>query len=189
MEPKKRRSVSSKSHRRFDRWTKEESLKLLEAVKKFSTKNWKVIANEVGTKSRDSCYQHWRRVVNPELKKEKFSKDELIVLANAIREYGKHHWTKVSLMLPHRSDTNCRARWRMIEKGTSPFDAYLRQIAAGRQQSDAVELDSPTGSSSFSGTQSDRSESDSGKYSEEKSEWNPIPWQKPLIRWDRGPFD
>eukprot|EP01028_Stygiella_incarcerata_P004913 TRINITY_DN212_c0_g1_i1.p1 TRINITY_DN212_c0_g1~~TRINITY_DN212_c0_g1_i1.p1 ORF type:complete len:237 (+),score=54.24 TRINITY_DN212_c0_g1_i1:178-888(+) len=118
------------SHKpKFERWSAHESSRLKAAVARHAGKDWKTIAEEVGTKGKYSCYQHWHRVVNPKLKKDDFSFEELHTLAQSVGIHGLHHWTRVASMLPHRSDTHCRSKWMAIKSGDSEMDKRLQRIA------------------------------------------------------------
>lgn len=57
-------------------WTKEEDALLTKGVEEFKGKNWKGIAGTVGSRSHTQCFQRWHKVVNPELKKGRWTKDE-----------------------------------------------------------------------------------------------------------------
>eukprot|EP01028_Stygiella_incarcerata_P012889 TRINITY_DN805_c0_g1_i4.p1 TRINITY_DN805_c0_g1~~TRINITY_DN805_c0_g1_i4.p1 ORF type:complete len:346 (-),score=124.98 TRINITY_DN805_c0_g1_i4:337-1374(-) len=102
--PKRRRKPCVK-------WTKEEDRKLVHAVQILKIPKWKGIAAYVGTKNPNACFQHWSRVLDPSIRKAKFTEEELYRLADAVAKHGEHSWTSVAGDMSGRTDTQCRARW------------------------------------------------------------------------------
>jgi hypothetical protein len=47
--------------------------------------------------------QHWRRVLDPAICKDKFSDDEKVLLAWSIKVHGIHSWKRVAKMLTART--------------------------------------------------------------------------------------
>eukprot|EP01028_Stygiella_incarcerata_P013956 TRINITY_DN872_c0_g1_i1.p1 TRINITY_DN872_c0_g1~~TRINITY_DN872_c0_g1_i1.p1 ORF type:complete len:329 (+),score=92.58 TRINITY_DN872_c0_g1_i1:91-1077(+) len=85
------------------RWSHEEDDRLTEAVRRFGKSSWTKIAELVGTKDHESCYQHWRRVLQPSLRKDTFALDEMISLALGVRDFGHHKWAKIACFVKTRS--------------------------------------------------------------------------------------
>eukprot|EP01028_Stygiella_incarcerata_P000307 TRINITY_DN10345_c0_g4_i1.p1 TRINITY_DN10345_c0_g4~~TRINITY_DN10345_c0_g4_i1.p1 ORF type:complete len:494 (-),score=129.63 TRINITY_DN10345_c0_g4_i1:24-1505(-) len=106
-------------------WTKLEDEKLLEAIQVYGLSRWKEVADVVGTKSANSCYQHWTRVLDPSISKKKFSEKELLHLAWVVAKYGEHRWKSVANDMVGRTDTQCRARWGEISKQKTKFYQYV----------------------------------------------------------------
>jgi hypothetical protein len=117
------------------RWTPESNARLLEAVKKYGTnKSWRKIAEYMGDgKEASVCYQHYFRVVNPDICREKFSREELLLVVALIRRHGSSEWTKLSRIVSRvtgrlRTPTQMRSRWVDIRAQRNPGAIALWQL-------------------------------------------------------------
>ena len=96
------------------KWTKAEDQQLAMAFdrcKHISPLPWKRIASIVGTRNRAQCLHRWRKSLNPSMKKGKFSKEEDALLVDAVRKLGTCNWKHVKLLVPGRTDVQCRERY------------------------------------------------------------------------------
>lgn len=91
------------------KWTPQEDQLLTQAVNVHGNQ-WKKIAAYVPGKSPNQCLQHWRKVLNPSLKKGPWSNQEDTLLSQAVTIY-KDAWTKVCNKVPGRTAKQCRERW------------------------------------------------------------------------------
>eukprot|EP01028_Stygiella_incarcerata_P013957 TRINITY_DN872_c0_g1_i2.p1 TRINITY_DN872_c0_g1~~TRINITY_DN872_c0_g1_i2.p1 ORF type:complete len:270 (+),score=83.08 TRINITY_DN872_c0_g1_i2:91-900(+) len=124
------------------RWSHEEDDRLTEAVRRFGKSSWTKIAELVGTKDHESCYQHWRRVLQPSLRKDTFALDEMISLALGVRDFGHHKWAKIACFVKTRSDTQCRAAWERVKNGKiTEFHRLMIDVSEGKvEESHAKEI-------------------------------------------------
>ncbi|KAJ4459607.1 hypothetical protein PAPYR_4338 [Paratrimastix pyriformis] len=109
-----RKKVERKKPRK---WTEHEDLRLIIAVSKLGTSNWKRIATSVGGgRTGDQCSQHWHRVLAPDIRKGGWTEAEDNTLREQVRLHGKNSWTKVAKNIVGRTDIQCRYRWLRLTK-------------------------------------------------------------------------
>ncbi|CAG7894037.1 unnamed protein product [Brassica rapa] len=100
-------------------WTPEQDKLLMNGVWRYKGKNWKKIAECVpGRKDKRKtdvqCQHRWLKVLNPNLNKGPWRKEEddlLSELVNVFIENDKPKWSKISKQLPGRIGKQCRERW------------------------------------------------------------------------------
>lgn len=57
------------------------------------------------------CQQRWAKVVNPELIKGPWTKEEDEKVIELVRKYGPKKWTLIARFLKGRIGKQCRERW------------------------------------------------------------------------------
>ncbi|XP_021735434.1 transcription factor MYB3R-1-like [Chenopodium quinoa] len=92
-------------------WTPEEDEILRKAVQRFKGKNWKKIAECFKDRTDVQCLHRWQKVLNPELIKGPWSKEEDEVIAQLVNKYGPKKWSTIAQHLPGRIGKQCRERW------------------------------------------------------------------------------
>ncbi|KAJ4913746.1 Myb-related protein 3R-1 [Raphanus sativus] len=92
-------------------WTPEEDEVLRKAVERFQGKNWKKIAECVKDRTDVQCLHRWQKVLNPELVKGPWSKEEDNTIIALVEKYGPSKWSTISQHLPGRIGKQCRERW------------------------------------------------------------------------------
>ncbi|CAH0598257.1 unnamed protein product [Chrysodeixis includens] len=92
------------------RWTKEEDKRLKTYVKMYN-ENWELIAAEFADRSDIQCLQRWTKVVNPELVKGPWTKEEDEKVMELVAKYGPKKWTLIARHLKGRIGKQCRERW------------------------------------------------------------------------------
>ncbi|XP_033135239.1 transcription factor MYB3R-1 isoform X1 [Brassica rapa] len=92
-------------------WTPEEDEVLCKAVERFQGKNWKKIAECVKDRTDVQCLHRWQKVLNPELVKGPWSKEEDNTIIALVEKYGPSKWSTISQHLPGRIGKQCRERW------------------------------------------------------------------------------
>jgi hypothetical protein len=114
-----------KGTRATGRWTPEEDAKLNSAVtntskRKDGTKNrpnWSAIAAQVPGRTEAQCGERWRHVLDPSIDRAnirtgKWTEDESIKLNAAVETHGGKNWDKIAALVPGRTISQCRGRWR-----------------------------------------------------------------------------
>ncbi|XP_071955933.1 myb-related protein A-like isoform X2 [Antedon mediterranea] len=99
--------------RRFSnssKWTKEEDDKLRNAVDYHGCSDWKVIASYVD-RNELHCIQRWQKVLNPDLVKGPWTKEEDDLVVRLVKELGPKRWSLISKYLTGRTGKQCRERW------------------------------------------------------------------------------
>ncbi|XP_019704522.1 transcription factor MYB3R-1 isoform X2 [Elaeis guineensis] len=92
-------------------WTPEEDAILCRAVQKFRGKNWKKIAECFPDRTDVQCLHRWQKVLNPELVKGPWSKEEDEKIIQMVNKYGPKKWSTIAQALPGRIGKQCRERW------------------------------------------------------------------------------
>ncbi|XP_063238961.1 myb-related protein B isoform X2 [Bacillus rossius redtenbacheri] len=92
------------------RWSKEEDGHLKQLVKECNEK-WDVIASYFPDRSDVQCQQRWTKVVNPELVKGPWTKEEDEKVVYLVQKYGPKKWTLIARHLKGRIGKQCRERW------------------------------------------------------------------------------
>ena len=108
-------------------WTQLEDQRLLAAIHKYGLNDWTRVSFFVGNgRNRCQCSQRWQRSLNPLINKNSWTNNEDLTLFNAVMRFGLHSWTKVSALLPGRTDVQCRYRYQMISKKyPQEYNLYL----------------------------------------------------------------
>ncbi|CAF2119280.1 transcription factor MYB3R-4 [Brassica rapa] len=111
--PKSRQGRTSGPTRRSTRgqWTAEEDEILRKAVHNFKGKNWKKIAEYFKDRTDVQCLHRWQKVLNPELVKGPWTKEEDDMIVQLIQKYGPKKWSTIARYLPGRIGKQCRERW------------------------------------------------------------------------------
>ncbi|EXB82278.1 Myb-related protein 3R-1 [Morus notabilis] len=92
-------------------WTPEEDEILGRAVQRFKGKNWKKIAECFKDRTDVQCLHRWQKVLNPELVKGPWSKEEDEIIVELVNKYGPKKWSTIAQHLPGRIGKQCRERW------------------------------------------------------------------------------
>lgn len=97
------------------RWTKEEDAllkQLVSSAEQLGTgARWDAIAGHFPDRSDVQCQQRWAKVVNPELVKGPWTKEEDEKVVELVDRYGPKKWTLIARHLKGRIGKQCRERW------------------------------------------------------------------------------
>ncbi|XP_076764602.1 proto-oncogene like protein Myb isoform X2 [Xylocopa sonorina] len=97
------------------RWTKEEDAllkQLVSSAEQLGTGlRWDAIAGHFPDRSDVQCQQRWAKVVNPELVKGPWTKEEDEKVVELVERYGPKKWTLIARHLKGRIGKQCRERW------------------------------------------------------------------------------
>lgn len=94
------------------RWTKEDDELLFSLVKKTDPINWHQIASNFPNKTTQQVTERWEKVLDPDLVKGNWTREEDEAIINFVRDNGCKNWTRLSSLLPGRIGKQCRERWR-----------------------------------------------------------------------------
>ena len=92
-------------------WTTEEDEKLTRAVLRFGTNSWQEVANALEGKSNSQCYHRWMKTLNPKIRRGKWTWDEDLRLALAVKVYSTSNWVCIAEHVSNRTDIQCRERY------------------------------------------------------------------------------
>uniref|UniRef100_A0A0K8SHY4 Transcriptional activator Myb n=1 Tax=Lygus hesperus TaxID=30085 RepID=A0A0K8SHY4_LYGHE len=104
-QPKGRKTPGSKS-----RWTKAEDAQLKRLVEECQ-EQWSTIASYFPNRTDVQCQQRWHKVLNPELVKGPWTKEEDETVIRLVEHYGAKKWTLIARHLKGRIGKQCRERW------------------------------------------------------------------------------
>ncbi|XP_036405589.1 transcriptional activator Myb isoform X4 [Megalops cyprinoides] len=102
---------SGKRHLGKTRWTREEDEKLKKLVEHHGSEDWKVIASFLPNRTDVQCQHRWQKVLNPELIKGPWTKEEDQRVIELVQKYGPKRWSVIAKHLKGRIGKQCRERW------------------------------------------------------------------------------
>ncbi|KAL5729202.1 hypothetical protein ACHQM5_002182 [Ranunculus cassubicifolius] len=111
MQPSHGRTCGPTRRSTKGQWTAEEDALLCRAVQRFKGKNWKKIAECFKERTDVQCLHRWQKVLNPELVKGPWSKEEDDIIVEMVNKYGAKKWSTIAQALPGRIGKQCRERW------------------------------------------------------------------------------
>ncbi|XP_053316591.1 transcriptional activator Myb isoform X1 [Spea bombifrons] len=103
--------TKGKRHLGKTRWTREEDEKLKTLVEQNGTDDWKVIASFLPNRTDVQCQHRWQKVLNPELIKGPWTKEEDQRVIELVQKYGPKRWSVIAKHLKGRIGKQCRERW------------------------------------------------------------------------------
>ncbi|XP_056305493.1 transcriptional activator Myb isoform X3 [Danio aesculapii] len=102
---------TGKRHLGKTRWTREEDEKLKRLVELHGSEDWKVIASFLPNRTDVQCQHRWQKVLNPELIKGPWTKEEDQRVIELVQKYGPKRWSVIAKHLKGRIGKQCRERW------------------------------------------------------------------------------
>jgi len=93
------------------RWRKEEDDLLRRAVSQHKGKSWKRISEYFEDRTDVQCLHRWQKVLNPELVKGPWTKEEDELVMHLVRKFGPKRWSVIAGHLKGRIGKQCRERW------------------------------------------------------------------------------
>ncbi|XP_064864615.1 transcriptional activator Myb-like isoform X1 [Oncorhynchus nerka] len=101
----------AKRHQGKTRWTREEDEKLKKLVEHHGSSDWKLIASFLPNRTDVQCQHRWQKVLNPELIKGPWTKEEDQRVIELVQKYGAKRWSVIAKHLKGRIGKQCRERW------------------------------------------------------------------------------
>ncbi|XP_015849008.2 myb-related protein A isoform X2 [Peromyscus maniculatus bairdii] len=93
------------------KWTRDEDDKLKKLVEQHGTDDWALIASHLQNRSDFQCQHRWQKVLNPELIKGPWTKEEDQRVIELVQKYGPKRWSLIAKHLKGRIGKQCRERW------------------------------------------------------------------------------
>jgi hypothetical protein len=110
-------SSIDRTNGRTGKWTPDEDNKLKDAVPMYNGNDWTAIAALVPGRTRNQCWHRWRDVLNPSINRANrctgsWTPDEDTKLKTAVQMHVRNDWEAIARLIPRRTNTQCRDRWR-----------------------------------------------------------------------------
>ncbi|XP_026857610.1 v-myb avian myeloblastosis viral oncogene homolog-like 2a [Electrophorus electricus] len=93
------------------KWTLEEDENLKSLVQSLGPHNWKAIALLLPGRSEQDCKHRFTTVLDPNLVKGSWTKEEDERLMELVTKFGDKKWTRIAKYLKGRRGKQCRERW------------------------------------------------------------------------------
>ncbi|XP_056378033.1 myb-related protein A isoform X2 [Hyla sarda] len=93
------------------KWSKEEDERLKKLVAQHGTDDWALVACHFMNRSDIQCQHRWQKVLNPELVKGPWTKEEDQRVIELVHKYGPKRWSLIAKHLKGRIGKQCRERW------------------------------------------------------------------------------
>ncbi|KAJ3080948.1 Myb-like DNA-binding domain protein, partial [Quaeritorhiza haematococci] len=94
-------------------WTSSEDKLLNAEIQKLGAWNWQALAEVVPGRTGKQCYMRWTRLLDPDIKKGRWTAEEDRALAAAVQQYGEGNWTAIADTIQGRTDNQCGQRWNL----------------------------------------------------------------------------
>eukprot|EP00961_Rhodomonas_salina_P013093 176038-Rhodomonas_salina.1 len=101
----------SEAQKGKNKWSVEEDVLLASLVQTHKGKNWKKVAEELQGRTDVQCLHRWQKVLNPDLVKGPWSKEEDDAVLKLVQKHGPKKWSLIASFLPGRIGKQCRERW------------------------------------------------------------------------------
>jgi hypothetical protein len=101
-----------KAHAKF---SPEEDQQLKSLVDLHGSKDWRMIAEQLGTKNPRQCKERWLNYLNPGLSMAQWTIEEELLLLEKYRELGPR-WVTITKFFPNRTDAMLKNRFNRIQR-------------------------------------------------------------------------
>ncbi|EPS64753.1 hypothetical protein M569_10027 [Genlisea aurea] len=142
---KRKRAVDDrKSEIVKGQWTPQEDGLLVEMVEKHGVRKWSAIAQVLPGRIGKQCRERWHNHLKPNIKKDRWSEEEDMILISAHRLLG-NRWAEIARSLPGRSENTIKNHWNATKRkqlssrrngaaggsaksSNSPLQEYIRSV-------------------------------------------------------------
>ncbi|XP_033145703.1 transcription factor MYB115-like isoform X2 [Brassica rapa] len=107
--------ASTKGNFNTGAWDQSEDTNLRKLVELYGTKNWKNIANMLGTRIGKQRRERWQNHLRHDIKKSAWTEEEDRILVEAHKVFG-NKWAKIALKLCGRTEKAIKNRWNGLKR-------------------------------------------------------------------------
>jgi hypothetical protein len=109
----------NRANSRVGIWAEEEDIKLKDAVQTHGGKKWGAVASLVPSRTKKQCWSRWHDVLNPSIalaagREGSWTAVEDSELKDAVQTHGGKNWAAITVLVPGRTKTQCRRRWKDV---------------------------------------------------------------------------
>lgn len=108
-------------------WTPEEDEMLTQLVSSSQPVSWSILASYFPNKTASQLAGRWEKVINPQLIKGSWTREEDETIIAYVNEHGNKDWAKLALILKGRTGKQCRERFKNHLDSSVKHDAWTTE--------------------------------------------------------------